>query len=130
VKVAAGEEALKGRNDLETRMSQPLVKNLLHLVYSTKHRKPWIRAKIRNGLYAYQVGILRQWESLVSPFQGLVFLIKITQGGAALCPGLMCSSPFGARELPWLGTKPTSPEEVDHPPQGVLGTTISGARND
>ena len=33
---------------------------------------------------------------VVSPFQGLAFVIVMTQGGAALCPGLICSSPFGA----------------------------------
>lgn len=44
-------------------MPQSLVKNLIHLVYSTKHRKPWIPDDVRNGLYAYQVGIFKQWES-------------------------------------------------------------------
>ncbi len=114
VKVAPEDEALKGRNDTETRMSQSLVKNLVHRVYNTKHRKAWIPAEIRDGLYAYQAGILKRWESPVSPFQGLVFVIMITQGGAALCPGLTCSSPFGAREPPWLGTKSTSPERAGY----------------
>jgi putative transposase len=44
-------------------MSQSLVKNLLHLVYSTKYRKPWIHEPIRNGLWAYQAGIFRRWDS-------------------------------------------------------------------
>ena len=44
-------------------MSQSLVKNLVHLVYSTKHRKPWIPDEIRDGLYAYQAGILKHWNS-------------------------------------------------------------------
>jgi len=44
-------------------MSQSLVKNLLHLVYSTKYHKPWIPAEIRDGLYAYQAGIFKQWNS-------------------------------------------------------------------
>ncbi|MCH7700810.1 MAG: transposase [Planctomycetes bacterium] len=44
-------------------MSQSLVKNLVHLVYSTKHRKPWIPAETRDGLYAYQAGILKRWNS-------------------------------------------------------------------
>jgi len=43
-------------------MSQSLVKNLIHLVYSTKHRKPWIPGDIMNDLYAYQAGIFRQWD--------------------------------------------------------------------
>jgi REP element-mobilizing transposase RayT len=44
-------------------MSQSLVKNLIHLVYSTKHRKPWIPEDVRERLFAYQAGIFRQWES-------------------------------------------------------------------
>ncbi len=44
-------------------MSQSLVKNLIHLVYSTKHRTPWIPVEIRDRLFAYQAGIFSQWES-------------------------------------------------------------------
>ncbi len=44
-------------------MSQSLVKNLVHLVYSTKHRQPWIPDEVRDGLYAYQAGIFKRWES-------------------------------------------------------------------
>jgi REP element-mobilizing transposase RayT len=44
-------------------MSQSLVKNLIHLVYSTKHRKPWIPDDVQDGLYAYQAGIFKTWDS-------------------------------------------------------------------
>ncbi|OAI40851.1 transposase [Planctomycetaceae bacterium SCGC AG-212-D15] len=44
-------------------MSQSLVKNLLHLVYSTKNRQPWIPKEHREGLYAYQAGIFKEWDS-------------------------------------------------------------------
>lgn len=44
-------------------MPQSLVKNLIHLVYSTKHRQPWLIDNIREQLFAYQAGIFRQWES-------------------------------------------------------------------
>ena len=44
-------------------MSQSLVKNLIHLVYSTKHRSPWIPADMRPRLFAYQAGIFQEWES-------------------------------------------------------------------
>ncbi len=43
-------------------MSQSLVKNLLHLVYSTKHRKPWIVPEVRERLFAYQAGIFKDWD--------------------------------------------------------------------
>lgn len=44
-------------------MSQSLVKNVIHLVYSTKDRKPWIPETVQENLYAYQAGIFKQWES-------------------------------------------------------------------
>jgi putative transposase len=44
-------------------VSQSLVKNLIHLVYSTKGRVPWISVEQRAGLFAYQAGIFKGWES-------------------------------------------------------------------
>jgi putative transposase len=44
-------------------MSQSLVKNLIHLVYSTKQRQRWIGQAHRDGLFAYQAGIYREWDS-------------------------------------------------------------------
>lgn len=44
-------------------MSQSLVKNLLHLVYSTKHRNPWVPDEVRPNLYAYQAGIFKDLDS-------------------------------------------------------------------
>jgi REP element-mobilizing transposase RayT len=44
-------------------MSQSLVKNLIHLVYSTKHRQPWIAKNHPDELFAYQAGIFQQWDS-------------------------------------------------------------------
>jgi putative transposase len=43
-------------------MSQSLVKNLIHLVYSTKQRQPWIGKAHRDGLFAYQAGIYQDWD--------------------------------------------------------------------
>ena len=44
-------------------MSQSLVKNLLHLVFSTKNRQPWILKVYRKSLFAYLAGIFKDWES-------------------------------------------------------------------
>ena len=44
-------------------MAQSLVRNLIHLVYSTKNRSPWIAAEVRPRLFAYQAGIFKEWES-------------------------------------------------------------------
>ncbi len=39
-------------------MPQSLIKNLVHLVYSTKHRQPWLPDDVRDGLFAYQAALL------------------------------------------------------------------------
>jgi putative transposase len=44
-------------------MSQSLVKILIHLVYSTKHRQPWSTKTHREALFAYQAGIYKEWDS-------------------------------------------------------------------
>ncbi len=44
-------------------MSQSLTKNLIHLVYSTRHRQAWLTEETRTSLFAYQAGIYRQWDS-------------------------------------------------------------------
>jgi putative transposase len=44
-------------------MSQSLVSNLVHLVYSTKHRVPVLDAEIQQRLWAYKAGILQEWDS-------------------------------------------------------------------
>lgn len=44
-------------------MSQSLVKNLVHLVYSTKHRQPWLPDDVQAPLFAYLAGIFKQWDS-------------------------------------------------------------------
>jgi putative transposase len=46
-----------------TAMSQSLVQNLLHLVFSTKHRAPLLTADIRPEMNSYLAGILRAWDS-------------------------------------------------------------------
>ncbi len=44
-------------------MSQSLVKNLIHLVYSTKHREPLIPTEHLDGLFAYPAGVYKPGES-------------------------------------------------------------------
>jgi len=44
-------------------MSQSLVSNLVHLIYSTKYRSPVLDAEVRPRLWAYKAGILKQWDS-------------------------------------------------------------------
>jgi len=44
-------------------MSQSLAKNLIHLIYSTKNRAPCLDREVQVRLFAYQAGILNEWES-------------------------------------------------------------------
>lgn len=44
-------------------MPQSLVTNLIHLVFSTKHRRPSIPIQVRPRLFAYQAGILKECDS-------------------------------------------------------------------
>ncbi len=44
-------------------MGQSLVKNLIHLVFSTKHREPRISEDVAPDLWKYQTGIFKKWES-------------------------------------------------------------------
>jgi putative transposase len=43
-------------------MGQSLVKNYLHIVYSTKHCEPLITEQVENELYAYLAGICKDLE--------------------------------------------------------------------
>lgn len=44
-------------------MSQSLAKNLVHLIFSTKHREYWLTATVRPQLHNYLAGILRDMDS-------------------------------------------------------------------
>jgi putative transposase len=44
-------------------MSQSLVSNLVHLIYSTKFRHPHLDVEIPPRLWAYKAGILKEWDS-------------------------------------------------------------------
>jgi REP element-mobilizing transposase RayT len=44
-------------------MSQSLVQNLVHLIYSTKNRRHWIPQEHREDLFAYQAGVFKNLQS-------------------------------------------------------------------
>lgn len=43
-------------------MPQSLAKILVHIIFSTKERRPCLSAEFRPRLYAYMSGILEQWD--------------------------------------------------------------------
>ncbi|HET8866474.1 MAG TPA: IS200/IS605 family transposase [Gracilimonas sp.] len=44
-------------------MGQSLVQNYIHIIFSTKHRQPFIKPEIEDELYAYLGGICNRMES-------------------------------------------------------------------
>jgi REP element-mobilizing transposase RayT len=44
-------------------MSQSLAKNILHLIFSTKNRQPFLTVEVRPDLHSYMGGILRNCDS-------------------------------------------------------------------
>lgn len=44
-------------------MAQSLARNLIHLIFSTKNRKPLILKPTRPDLHKYMAGILAEWDS-------------------------------------------------------------------
>ncbi len=44
-------------------MPQSLASILVHLIYSTKNRAPCLDREVQASLFAYQAGILDEWES-------------------------------------------------------------------
>ena len=51
-------------------MSQSLVKNYVHIVFSTKNREPIIYSEIEKELYAYIIGICKDLESPIIQIGG------------------------------------------------------------
>jgi hypothetical protein len=74
-------------------MSQSLVKILVHLVYSTRHRQPWPPDDVRDGLFACQAGI---FQRLSCPF-------RATGCGETCAPGRRSALPWADMSLPLQG---------------------------
>ena len=69
-------------------MPQSLARNLLHLVFSTKNRTPWLNGAIRPELYGYQAVILRNWDSpaiLIEGVEDHVHILFVLARTHALC---------------------------------------------
>ncbi len=44
-------------------MPQSLAKNTIHLIFSTKNRRPWLTEPMRPRICAYLAGIFQEWDS-------------------------------------------------------------------
>jgi REP element-mobilizing transposase RayT len=69
-------------------MPQSLARNLIHLIFSTKNRFPYLSPSIRPELNAYLAGILRQWDSpavAVGSVEDHVHALFLLSKNQALC---------------------------------------------
>ena len=69
-------------------MSQSLARNIIHLVFSTENREPYLQAAIRPGLHAYMAGILAKWQSpaiLINSVADHVHILFVLSKNHALC---------------------------------------------
>lgn len=65
------------RGGIQKHMGQSLVKNYIHLVFSTKHRAPLIHSPIEAELHAYLGGICNKLECTVIKVGGYTDHIHI-----------------------------------------------------
>jgi putative transposase len=69
-------------------MPQSLAHNPIHLIFSTKHRAPFLTPAIRPEVNAYLAAILRQWESpaiVVNSVEDHAHLLFCLSKNHALC---------------------------------------------
>ena len=74
---SASQSVLKGRDTIQIEMPQSLANILIHLVFSTKDRNPWITTPIREELYPYLGGVFRNIECPVIQIGGVADHIHV-----------------------------------------------------
>jgi REP element-mobilizing transposase RayT len=95
----------KGRVFREKQMSQTLVKNLLHIVFSTKNRDDLIRPEIEEELFAYMTTIIKNCDSRLLAINGTtnhVHLLISLSKNWAIAPVLENLKKDSSR---WIKTK-------------------------
>jgi REP element-mobilizing transposase RayT len=92
------QSGLKGRDISDTAMPQSLSKILVHLVFSTKNREPWIHPSVEAELHAYMVGVLENMDCLPVQIGGVedhvhvLFGLSRTQSVAEVVEKIKVSS--------------------------------------
>ncbi len=61
----------KVKNSIEDRMAQSLADIILHLVFSTKERRPWICSEDENVLYRYMGGVSNDLNCPIIKINGM-----------------------------------------------------------
>lgn len=86
-------------------MAQSLCQVYLHIVFSTKHRTPWIAEKIQPELYAYMATILKTCNSpaiLINGLEDHVHLLSFLSKNIAISKLL---EEVKKRSSKWIKTK-------------------------
>ena len=87
-------------------MGQSLAKNIVHLVFSTKNRHPWLDPAIRDEVHAYIAGICNELESPCQAIQSVAdhaHLLFTLSKNVALAQAV---SQIKSGSTKWLRNKP------------------------
>ncbi len=82
-------------------MPQSLSMNLVHLIYSTKNRDASLTPAIRSKLYAYQAGILKEWNSPAIVIGGAFDHVHVLLIVCCAPSGLLAITRRRPRAMPW-----------------------------
>ena len=86
-------------------MGQSLAKNLIHLIFSTKERRPFLDDTVRESLHAYIAGVLKEQESpclAVNSVTDHVHVLFCLNKNAALAQVIMQAKKGASR---WMKTQ-------------------------
>ncbi|MFK8007267.1 MAG: IS200/IS605 family transposase [Saprospiraceae bacterium] len=86
-------------------MPQSLVKNYIHLIWSTKNRKPIIDKKIEKQLYAYIAGICNKLECKVLQIGGIEDHVHIICELSKKIPLIKLLEEAKSHSSKWIKTK-------------------------
>ena len=91
-------------------MGQSLVKNYLHIVFSTKHRQPFIHPPYEEELYTYMGGICRDLECQPIKIGGFVDHVHILCMLSKKIPLMKLLEEVKSHSSKWFKTKHPSLE--------------------
>jgi len=86
-------------------MGQSLAKNLIHLIFSTKERRPLLDDAVRESLHAYIAGVLKEQESpclAINSVADHVHVLFCLNKNAALAQVIMQAKKGASR---WIKTQ-------------------------
>ena len=86
-------------------MGQSLVKNYLHIIYSTKHRQPFIREPVGAELYNYLGGICRNLECNPVKIGGYIDHVHILCMLSRKIPLMKLLEEVKSHSSKWMKTK-------------------------